>query len=165
MDFGLGFSDELLKTSLMVVWELMKPSWCPSPKVDLILCATQDLQRELNSDCNLPELNFIYNLMTTASRSTRENNVELLSAESLWTRISCMWRSRHLQNTCKTSKDICKTTQAIKETVQEYSDESKDGNGIDCRLPRKDRGESSDCTRILQNVCFFSVTIVARTKA
>ena len=26
MEFGLGISDELLKTSLMVVWELMKPS-------------------------------------------------------------------------------------------------------------------------------------------
>ena len=26
VEFGLGFSDELLRTSLMVVWELMKPS-------------------------------------------------------------------------------------------------------------------------------------------
>ena len=26
MEFGLGFSDELLRTSLMVVWELMRPS-------------------------------------------------------------------------------------------------------------------------------------------
>ena len=25
VEFGLGFSDELLKTILMVVWELMKP--------------------------------------------------------------------------------------------------------------------------------------------
>ena len=32
VEFGLGFSDELLRTSLMVVWEQMKPSWCPSPK-------------------------------------------------------------------------------------------------------------------------------------
>ena len=31
VEFGLGFSDELLRTSLMVVWELMKPSWCPIP--------------------------------------------------------------------------------------------------------------------------------------
>ena len=54
--FGWGFSDELLRTSLMVVWELMKPSWCPSPNADLILRATQDLQRELNSDCNLRDL-------------------------------------------------------------------------------------------------------------
>ena len=44
VEFGLGFSDELLRTSLMVVWELMKPSWCPSPNADSILRATQDVQ-------------------------------------------------------------------------------------------------------------------------
>ena len=45
VEFGLGFSDELLRTSLMVVWELMKPSRYPSPNADSILCATQDVQR------------------------------------------------------------------------------------------------------------------------
>ena len=45
VEFGLGFSDELLRTSLMVAWELMRPSWCPSPNADLILQATQDVQR------------------------------------------------------------------------------------------------------------------------
>ena len=77
VDFGLGFSDELLRTSLMVVWELMKPSWCPSPTADSILRATQDVQRELNSDCNLRDLNIIYNVMTTASKSNGEDKVEL----------------------------------------------------------------------------------------
>ena len=56
VEFGLGFSDELLRMSLMVVWELMKPSWCPSPNADSILRATQDVQRELNADCNLRDL-------------------------------------------------------------------------------------------------------------
>ena len=50
VEFGLGFSDELLRTSLMVVWELMRPSWCPSPNADSILWATKDVQRELNAD-------------------------------------------------------------------------------------------------------------------
>ena len=77
VQFGLGFSDELLRTSLMVVWELMKPSWCPSPNTDSILRAIQDVQRELNSNCNLRDLNIIYNLMTTASKSNREDKVEL----------------------------------------------------------------------------------------
>ena len=40
VEFGLGFSDELLRKSLMVVWELMRPSWCPSPNADSILLAT-----------------------------------------------------------------------------------------------------------------------------
>ena len=43
VEFGLRFSDELLKTSLMVVWVLMKPLWCPSPNADSILRATQDV--------------------------------------------------------------------------------------------------------------------------
>ena len=72
VEFGLGFSDELLRTSLMVVWELMRPSWCPSPNADTILRATQDVQRELNADCNLRDLNIIYNVMITASRTNAE---------------------------------------------------------------------------------------------
>ena len=60
-----------------MVWELMKPSWCPSPHADSILCATQDLQRELKSDCKLRDLKIIYNLMTTASKSNGEDIVEL----------------------------------------------------------------------------------------
>ena len=77
VEFGLGFPDELLRTSLMVVWELMRPSWCPSANADSILHATQDVQRELNSDCNLRDLNIIYNVMTTASKSNGEDKVEL----------------------------------------------------------------------------------------
>ena len=61
----------------MVVWELMKPSWCPSPNADSILHATQDVQRELNSDYNLRDLNIIYNLMMTASKNNGEDKVEL----------------------------------------------------------------------------------------
>ena len=77
VEIGLGFSDELLRTSVMVVWELMRPSWCPSPNADSILRATQDVQRELNADCNLRDLNIIYNVMITASRSNGEDKVEL----------------------------------------------------------------------------------------
>ena len=35
------------------------------------------MQRQLNSDCNLRDLNIIHNLMPTAFKSNRENNVEL----------------------------------------------------------------------------------------
>ena len=77
MEFGLGFSNEFPRTNLTVLWELMKSSWCPSPNADLILRATQDVQRELNSDCNLRDLNIIYNLMMTASKSNGEDKLEL----------------------------------------------------------------------------------------
>ena len=61
----------------MVVWELMRPSWCPSPNADSILRVTQDVQRELNADCNVRDLNIIYNVMITAYRSNGEDKVEL----------------------------------------------------------------------------------------
>ena len=77
VEFGLGFSDELLRTSLMLVWELMKTSWCPSTNADSLLCATQDVQRELSSGCNLRDPNIIYNVMTTASKSNGEDKTEL----------------------------------------------------------------------------------------
>ena len=75
VEFGLGFSDELLRTRVMVVWELMLPSWCPSPTADSILRATQDVQRELNADCKLRALTIIYNVIIT--RSNGEDKVEL----------------------------------------------------------------------------------------
>ena len=81
VEFGLGISDKLLRTSLMVMWELMKSSLCPSPNADLILGATQDVQRELTSDCNLHDLNIIYNLMTKASKGNGEDKVELPDSE------------------------------------------------------------------------------------
>ena len=31
VEFGLGLSDELLRTSVMVAWEIMKASWFPIP--------------------------------------------------------------------------------------------------------------------------------------
>ena len=55
----------------------MRPSWCPSPNADSILRATQDVQRELNADCNLRDLNIIYNVMIADSRSNGEDKVEL----------------------------------------------------------------------------------------
>ena len=74
VEFGLGFLDQLLRTNLMVMWELMKPS-CPNPNANSILRATQDVQREQNSGCNLRDLNIIYNLMMTASKSNGEAKV------------------------------------------------------------------------------------------
>ena len=47
------------------------------PTLTSILRATQDVQRELSADCNLRDLNIIYNVMITASKSNGEDKVEL----------------------------------------------------------------------------------------
>ena len=110
VEFGLGFSDELLRTSLMVVWELMRPSWCPSPNADSILRATQDVQRELNADCNLRDLNIIYHVMTTASRSNGEDKVELSGwGPEDWVKpVSC------LAEVCGLEGHVCRSLDCVK---------------------------------------------------
>ena len=148
VEFGLGFSDELLRTSLMVVWELMRPPWCPSPNADSIPRATQDVQRELNADYNLRDLNIINNVMTTASRSNGEDKVELPG----WGPEDWVKPGSCLAEVCGLEGHVCgETTQAVDDIVWERYDESKDGNGTDRRLPWRNRGKSSDCTRILQH--------------
>ena len=128
----MGFSDELLRTSLMVVWELMRPSWCPSPNSDSILRATQDVQRELNADCNLRDLNIINNVMKTASRSNGEEKVELPG----WGPEDWVKPGSCLAEVCGLEGHVCgETTQAVDDIVWERYDESKDGNGTDRRLP------------------------------
>ena len=58
VESGFVLSDELLRRSLLMVLEIMQSS-CPSPNADSTLRATQDVQRELNADCNLHDLNII----------------------------------------------------------------------------------------------------------
>ena len=103
VEFGLGFSDELLRTSSMVVWELMRPSWCPSPNADSILRATQDVQRELNADCNLRDLNIIFNVMITASRSNGKDKVELPG----WGPEDCVKPGSCLTEVCGLECHVC----------------------------------------------------------
>ena len=77
VEFGLGFLDKLLRTSLIGVWDLMKPR----ANNDVILRVTNDVQRDLSIlIVNLRDINTIYYLLTAASRSNREKteeNIEL----------------------------------------------------------------------------------------
>ena len=116
VEFGLGFSDELLRTSLMVVLELMKQSWCPSPNADSILRATQDVQRELNSDCNLRDLNIIHNLMTTASKSNGEDKVELPG----WEPVDWVKPGSCLTEVCGLEGHICGGLDCVKTLERQH---------------------------------------------
>ena len=159
VEFGLGFSDELLRTSLMVVWELMRPSWCPSPNADSILRATQDVQRELNADCNLRDLNIIYNVMTTASRSNGEDKVELPGwGPEDWVKPgSCLAEVYGLEG------HVCGGLDCVKTLEKQH----KQLTVLVGNVVMKTRTETElivDCTRILQHVWFFRVTIESRAE-
>ena len=121
---------------------------------------------ELNSDCNLRDLNIIYKLMTTASKGNGEDKVELPGWESEdWVKAgSC------LAEVCGLVGHICGGLDCVKTLEKQHKQLMiLFGNIVmkaktECRLPWSNRGESSDCTRILQHVWFFRVTIESRTK-
>ena len=116
VEFVLGFSDEFLRTSLMVVWELMRPSWCPRSNADSILQATQYVQRELNADCNLRDLNIIYNVMTTASKSNGEDKVELPG----WGPEDWVKPGSCLAEVCGLERHICGSLDCVKTLERQH---------------------------------------------
>ena len=94
----------------------MKPSWCPSPNADSILHATQDVQREINSDCNLRDPNMIYNVMTTASRSNGEHKVELPG----WGSEDWVKPGGCLAEVCGLEGDVCGGLDCVKLLEKHY---------------------------------------------
>ena len=100
----------------MVVWERMQPSWCPSPNADSILRATQDVQRELNSDCNLRDLNIIHNLMTKAYKGNGEDKLELPGWKPEdWVKPGCC-----LAEVCGLEGHICGGLECVKTLEKQH---------------------------------------------
>ena len=55
--------DGLLKTSLVTMWELIKPSWYPNPNTGLIWDVTADNELEESDDESLHDLAVIHHLL------------------------------------------------------------------------------------------------------
>ena len=64
VSFDCGSWDGPLKTSLITMWELMKPSWCPHPNVGLIWDMTADVALDSDDDASLHDLAMILHLLT-----------------------------------------------------------------------------------------------------
>ena len=56
VSFECGLWDGPLKTSLVTMWELMKPSWWPNPNAGLIWVPTAEVELEGNDDESLDDL-------------------------------------------------------------------------------------------------------------
>ena len=72
VSFDCGSWDGPLKTSLVTMWELMKPSWCPHPIAGLIWDMTADITLDLDDDASLHDLVMIHHLL--AMRVTNQKN-------------------------------------------------------------------------------------------
>ena len=72
VSFDCGSWDGPLKTSLVTMWELMKPSWCPHPNVGLIWDMTADITLDSDDDASLHDLAMIHHLL--AMKVTKQKN-------------------------------------------------------------------------------------------
>ena len=72
VSFDCGSWDGPLKTSLVTMWELMKPSWCPHPNPGLIWDMTADFTLDLDDDASLHDLAMIHHRL--AMRVMKQKN-------------------------------------------------------------------------------------------
>ena len=72
VSFDCGSWDGSMKTSLVTMWELMKPSWCHHPNAGLIWDMTVDITLDLDYDTSLHDLAMIHHLL--AMRMTRRKS-------------------------------------------------------------------------------------------
>ena len=72
VSFDCGSRDGPLKTSLVTMWKLMKPSWCPHSNAGLIWDMMADITLDLDDDASLHYLAMIHHLL--AMRVTKQKN-------------------------------------------------------------------------------------------
>ena len=70
-----------MKTSLVVMWELMKPSWCPHPNAGLIWDMTADIMLDRDDDASLHDLAMIHHLLAMKLTKRKSNPSTELSEE------------------------------------------------------------------------------------
>ena len=73
VSFDFGSWDGPLKTSLVTMWELMKPSWCPRPNAGLIYDMTADIMLDLDDVASLHDLAMIHHLLAMRVTNQRKN--------------------------------------------------------------------------------------------
>ena len=82
VSFDCGSWDGRLKTSLVTMWELMKPSWCPHPNAGLIWDMTVDITLDLDDDASLHDLAMIHHLLAMRMTKRKSKPSTELSEES-----------------------------------------------------------------------------------
>ena len=68
VSFECGSRDGALKTSLVTMWELIKPSWCSHPNAGLIWDTTADVALDLDNDASLHDLAVIHHLLALEAK-------------------------------------------------------------------------------------------------
>ena len=83
VSFEFGSWDDPMKTSLVTMWELMKPSRCPHPNAVMIWDMTGDVALDLDDDASLHDLAVIHHLLALKVAKKNGRPATELSGEVL----------------------------------------------------------------------------------
>ena len=106
VSFDCGSWDVPLKNSLVTMWELMKPSWCPHSNAGLIWDMMADITLDLDDDASLHYLAMIHHLLdmrVTKQKNNPSTEPSEGSPSSDWLRkATCLALSGGMADMCAT---------------------------------------------------------------
>ena len=84
VELKMGNGNGMLVTNLVVVWKLLRPSWCPHPHASLIIEEVRELVRLApTKDEELAKLSIMHKLILPQMRESGEATSELGSAKKM----------------------------------------------------------------------------------
>ena len=118
VSFECGSCDGPLKTSLVTMWELMKPSWCPNPNAGLIWDLTAAIELEENDDESLHDLAVTYHLL--ALKITRQDDKQPTEASEGNSPSDWMKESACLASSCGNEGHVCGNGHCLKTLGEQH---------------------------------------------
>ena len=160
VSFECGSWDGPLKTSLVTIWEIMKPSWCSHPNAGLIWDMTADVALDLDDDASLHDLAIIHHLL--ALKVTKQNGRPSTepsegSSSSDWLR-----QGKCLASSCRMEGNVCGTGPCLNTLSEQHRQLAQ----LYGRLSMSDKGEMeliADChglteVNLITALGFYSMT-------
>ena len=105
--FECGSWDGPLRTSLVTMWELIKPSLCPHPNAGLIWDMTADVKLDLDYDGSLHDLAVMHHLL--ALKIVKQDGRPTTEFSEGHSPVDWMKQSTCLASSCGMERNVCGT--------------------------------------------------------
>ena len=118
VSFECGSWGGPLKTSLVTMWELMKPSWCPNPNADLIWDLTAEAELVENHDESLYDRAMIHHLL--ALKITRQDDKQTTEPSEGDSPSDWMKEGACLASSCGMEGRVCGNDPCLKTLKEQH---------------------------------------------
>ena len=114
VELKMGNGNGMLVTNLVVVWKLLRPSWCPHPQASLIVEVTERVRLAPTKDEDLATLSIVHKLILPQMKEPGEATSKLGSVKK-------MEPSSCLDLTCGSGEHTCDGRQCVR--IQSFQKE------------------------------------------